>query len=190
MLSVFNEPSPHIQIQLSRWKKQGKLSQVRRGWYIIEEPYRKMDLPSPVISNSVVHPSYLSLEWALQYYDMIPEFVPNLTSITSERGITFKFKNKLYVYCYVKPLFFTGYSRIKFENHKIFIACPEKSLMDKIYLYVHSNRFSLKWLKELRLQNMQDFDLELFGSFSEKTQMKGLKKAVQKTINYIKGEIP
>lgn len=189
MLSFFNEPIHHIQVQLSRWTKQGKLSQVRRGWYIIEEPYRKKDFPSAFIANQVVHPSYISLDWALQYYDLIPEHVPNLTSVTTERGIQFKYKNRLFMYYYIKPVFFSGYSNVLIDSYPITLASPEKSLMDKVYLFIQSNRFSLAWLKELRLQNMEDFDFNLFESFLIKTEMKGLKEAVNETIDYIKSEI-
>jgi len=62
MLKIFPDDPHHIQVQLSRWVDAGKLSQIRKGWYLIEKPYRLKEVPSPVIANTVVHPSYLSFD--------------------------------------------------------------------------------------------------------------------------------
>ena len=56
MLRVFDDDPAHIQIQLSRWSKSGKLRQIRRGWYLVEEPYRRRDVSDALIANTVVCP--------------------------------------------------------------------------------------------------------------------------------------
>jgi len=188
MLGIFPDNRHHMQVQLSRWVDSGKISQIRRKWYLIEKPYRLKEVPIPVIANSVVHPSYLSLDWALQYYEMIPEYVPNPTSITTRRGVRFAAQNSLFIYHYIQPSFFTGYTRVEFSGHMIHIAYPEKALMDKIYIFLQKNKFSLEWLKELRLQNLEQFRINRFKSFLDKTRKRGLPKAVDMAIQYIKGQ--
>lgn len=47
------------------------------------------------------------------YYEMIPEYVPNPTSITTGLGIQFAAQNRLFIYYHVKPSFFTGYTRVE-----------------------------------------------------------------------------
>lgn len=189
MLEIFPDDRHHIQVQLSRWVDSGKLSQIRREWYLIEKPYRLKDVPIPVIANKVVHPSYLSLDWALQYYEMIPEYVPNPTSITTGRGVQFFAQDRLFIYHHVQPSFFIGYMRTEFDGHMINVAHPEKALLDKIYLFTQRNKFSLDWLKELRLQNLDGFSFNRFESYLQKTNKKGLSKAVESAIQYIKGQI-
>jgi len=189
MLEIFPDERHHIQVQLSRWVDSGKLSQIRREWYLIEKPYSLKDVPIPVIANKVVHPSYLSLDWALQYYEMIPEYVPNPTSITTGRGVQFIAQDRLFIYHHVQPSFFIGYMWTEFDGHMINVAHPEKALLDKIYLFTQRNKFSLDWLKELRLQNLDGFSFNRFESYLQKTNKKGLSKAVESAIQYIKGQI-
>jgi hypothetical protein len=186
MLDIFPDPPAHKQVQLSRWTRVGKLSQIRRGWYLIEKPWRAKEVPITVIANSVVHPSYLSLDWALQYYEMIPEYVPNPTSVTTDRGVRFTAQNSLFIYYHVQPAFFKGYRQEKVNGHNINIACPEKALVDKIYLFLQSNRFSIEWLKELRLQNLDSLNLEKFEFFSRETKRKKFREAVELTCQYLK----
>jgi predicted transcriptional regulator of viral defense system len=186
MLAVFPEPPHHKQVQLSRWSKAGKLTRIRRGWYMIEKPWRTTDVPLPVIADHVVHPSYLSLDWALQYYDMIPEHVPNPTSVTTSRGIKFTIKHTLFIYYHIQPPFFKGYRQEKINDYKINIAYPEKALLDKIYLFLQQNRFSARWLEELRLQELEEFNVDRFEFFSRGTNQKKFREAVKQTIQYIK----
>lgn len=186
MLSIFPDPLAHKQVQLSRWTRAGKLSQIRKGWYLIAKPWRVKEVPITVIANSVVHPSYLSLDWALQYYEMIPEYVPNPTSVTTGRGVRFTAQDSLFIYYHVQPAFFKGYRQEKVNSHNINIACPEKALVDKIYLFLQSNRFSIEWLKELRLQNLDSLTLEKLEFFSRETKKKKFREAVELTCQYLK----
>ena len=113
MLRIFDDAPAHIEVQLSRWSRAGKLCRIRRGWYLIEEPYRARDVSEAVIANTVVQPSYLSLEWALGFYGLIPEAIFNPTSITTARGIEFTAKDRGYFYHHVQPAFFAGYEKVK-----------------------------------------------------------------------------
>jgi len=120
--------------------------------------------------------------------EMIPEYVPNPTSITTGRGIQFAAQDCLFIYHHVQPSFFTGYKRLESDGHLINIAHPEKALLDKIYLFIQGNKYSLDWLKELRLQNLDSFDTNKFESFMLKTKKKALPKAIELTIKYIRGQ--
>ncbi len=186
MLAIFPGPPAHKQVQLSRWTRAGKLSQIRKGWYLIEKPWRAKEVPLTFIANSVVHPSYLSLDWALQYYEMIPEYVPNPTSVTTDRGMRFTAQDSLFIYYHVQQSFFQGYRQEKVNGYDINIACPEKALVDKIYLFLQSNCFSVEWLKELRLQNLDTIDLDKLLSFSHTAKRKKFQEAVQSTCQYLK----
>jgi hypothetical protein len=97
----------------------------------------------------------------------------------------FKTKDALFIYYHVQPSFFKGYRREKVNGDTMDIAYPEKALLDKIYLFLQRNRFSMEWLEELRLQNLEDFDLERFVEFSRGTGRKKFKEAVELTSRYI-----
>jgi len=168
MLGIFQDHESHRQVQLSRWVRSGKLHQVRRGWYLIAAPYRRRDVPPEVIAATVVHPAYLSLDWALHYYDMIPEFVPNPTLITTRRTRRIAFRDRLFIYHHVRSPFFFGYRRVALDGGTVALADREKALLDKIYLFCLNEPLSREWLMELRLQNLDDFDLERFAAYADR----------------------
>lgn len=188
MLNVFSEDPRHAQVQLARWVKAGKLSKIRREWYLIEKPFRSKNVPIPIIAITVVHPSYLSLEWALQYYEMIPEYVPNPTCVTTNRAVQFMAQGRLFIYHHIQPSLLTDYLQADWDGQKILVAQPEKALLDKLYLYLRRNTFSLEWLRELRLQNLERFNISRFKTISKKMDLKGLPRAIELTIQYIRGQ--
>lgn len=61
--------------KISREVKKGKLTRIRRGLFS-DNVY----VDAPVIANACCSPSYLSFEYALSYYDLIPERVTIYTS--------------------------------------------------------------------------------------------------------------
>ncbi len=128
LLQVGEVIPAHLQKQLSRWSKSGKLIQLRRGLYTLAEPYRKTD-PHPFsIANQLVTPSYISLQSALAYYNLIPEDVPNVTSVTSRKrtGVyTTPIGN--FTYHSIQMAWFTGFRLHEVTNtQKAFLARPKK----------------------------------------------------------------
>ncbi len=186
MLRIFDDPPAHIEVQLSRWSRAGKLCRIRRGWYIIEKPYRARDVSEAVIANTVVQPSYLSLEWALGFYGLIPEAVFNPTSITTARGIELTAKDRRYFYHHVQPSFFSGYEKAERGGDVFIIAEPEKALIDRIYVRMRIGKFSEEWLKGLRLQNMDILEEEKLKSLAALVGKPGFAAAVDATAAYIR----
>ena len=75
-----------IKVQISRWEKSGKIIQLKRGFYILADEYRKVVVQPQYIASVLKTPSYISLEKALEYYNLIPEAVHVYTSVTSKRA--------------------------------------------------------------------------------------------------------
>jgi predicted transcriptional regulator of viral defense system len=186
MLRIFDDAPAHIEVQLSRWSRSGKLCRIRRGWYLIEEPYRARDVSEAVIANSVVQPSYLSLEWALGFYGLIPEAVFNPTSITTARGIEFTTKHKRYFYHHVQPAFFAGYEKVERGGDVFIIAGPEKALLDKMYIAMRSSGLSEAWLKGLRPQNLDVLDVAKLRALAALVGKPGFVAAVDAAAAYIR----
>ena len=97
--------------QLSRWVKSGSLIQVRRGLYAFADE-RGQAQPHPfALANQMKRGSYVSLQSALAYYHLIPEYVAQVTSITTGRpetvsnplGITFSGMLKRNFFLAFKP---------------------------------------------------------------------------------------
>ncbi len=56
-----------VRLQLSRWVKDGRLIRVRRGLYILSEPYRKINPEPFYLANALKSASYVSLQSVLAY---------------------------------------------------------------------------------------------------------------------------
>ena len=186
MLRIFNDAPVHIEVQLSRWSRAGKLCRIRRGWYLIEEPYRTRDVSEALIANTVVEPSYLSLEWALGFYGLIPEAVFNPTSVTTARGIEFTAKDRRYFYHHVQPAFFAGYEKVERGGDVFIIAGPEKALLDKMYIAMRIGKISTDWLKGLRLQNLNILDEAKLKGLAALVSKPGFAAAVDAAAAYIR----
>ncbi|MFQ5594821.1 MAG: hypothetical protein ACE5HA_11810 [Anaerolineae bacterium] len=149
----------HVRRQLSRWKKAGRIYQLRRGLYTLAPPFQKVKPHPFLIANRMVRGSYVSCQSALAYYGLIPEYVPVVVSITTGRPSRWDTPMGSYEFRHVKTELFRGYRLIDLTAHQqAFVATPEKALLDLIYLQPGAD--APAYLRELRLQNMDRLDLE------------------------------
>jgi predicted transcriptional regulator of viral defense system len=102
---------------------------IRNGLYsLISYPAKE-----EIIANRLYPPSYISFEYAMSYYGIIPELVYAVTSATTRITREFTVNNKLYTYSRIKKQAYRGYKRGKMEGTTVFIANPEKALADYLY---------------------------------------------------------
>jgi len=187
ILRVGKKSLASVSVQLSRWKKAGKIIQLRRGIYMINPTYIKLPFDYDLYISGFLHnPSYLSLEKALEYYGLIPEGVSVYTSVTTKRPIVLKTPIGEYSYRHIKPDLFWGYKKLETGLGDIFIAFAEKAILDMFYLY--SVNINKDWLDELRLQNFENLDLNKLMSFAEKFKSLSIKKSAKLLIEYIKAQ--
>ncbi len=146
-----------VRVQLARWVKEGKLQRLRRGLYLLAEPYRATT-PHPFqIANMLVQPSYVSLQAALAYYGLIPEHVPQPTSVTVRRPARYVTPVGAFFFRHIHPRLFWGYRRVEVAPGAwAWVAEPEKALLDLLHLTPHSD--APAFLQELRLQHLTRLD--------------------------------
>ncbi len=172
----------HLQKQLSRWVKSGKLIQLRRGLYTLAEPYRKENPHPFTIANQLVIPSYISLQSALAFYNLIPEDVLNVTSVTSRKR-TGEYATPIgnFTYHSIQLALFTGFRLHEVTNtQKVFLARPEKALLDLIYLTPNGEEPA--FLDTLRLQNLDTLDFTWLQGFVQDLGKHKLIRAVNNLI--------
>jgi hypothetical protein len=122
--------------KISDLLKKGIIIRIKKGLYIFGEAFRKKPYSRETLANLIYGPSYISLEYALQYHGLIPERVEAVTSVTTGRTRTFHSTVGLFIYKSI-PLsaFRIGMDRIEIgEGRAFLIAVPEKALADKVYL--------------------------------------------------------
>ncbi|MBU4269015.1 MAG: hypothetical protein KJ808_09255 [Acidobacteria bacterium] len=138
--------------QLSRWVKAGSLLKIRRGLYTFSDEYRQTRPHPFALANQIKKGSYVSLQSALAYYQLIPEYVAQVTSISTGRPETVSNPLGDYIFKHVKKVLFFGFQTIEMvKGQPVFIARPEKALLDLVYLTAKTD--FLNYLQELRLQN-------------------------------------
>lgn len=144
--------------QLNRWQKKKLLFKLKRGVFILNPNDRKINPSKAYIANQLYGPSYVSLEYALNYYGLIPERVADLTSVTSKK--TMHLKNGLgdFVYLHIKTEAFRSFKMLKDEaGLNFFIAEPEKAVADFIYLNIEKFKkpYGEIFEESYRFQNLE-----------------------------------
>ena len=165
-----------VRRQLDRWVKSGRILQLRRGVYAVAPPYQA-EAPHPfLVANHLRKPSYVSMQSALSYYGMIPESVPATTSVTTGRPEELHTPIGRYVFRHVKKTAFFGYNQKEIsQGRSVFLASPEKALLDLLYLTPGSD--SPEYLEELRFEPMALFDWKAFRRHAERLKSRKLKRA-------------
>ena len=120
--------------KISDLLRKGVIIRVKKGIYIFGEDYRRQPFSREILANLIYGPSYISLEYALHYFGLIPERVEAITSVTTGRSRRYATPVGLFRYRMI-PLaaFRVGMDRVELDGGRSFlIATPEKALADKI----------------------------------------------------------
>lgn len=118
--------------RLVEWQKKGYIHRIRNKYYYftgqsIEERFLFYT------ANNIYSPSYISLESALSTYNIIPEGVFQVTSITTRKTNSFDTSLGEFKYRHIKPNLFFGHSLKEWKKYRYSIAEPEKAIIDCLY---------------------------------------------------------
>jgi predicted transcriptional regulator of viral defense system len=166
-----------IQRQLSRWRQAGKIYQLRRGLYCLAPPFQKITPHPFLVANRMLPASYVSLQSALAYFGLIPEYVLVTTSVTTSRPASWETPLGIFNFRHIQVDFFDGYHLVDLSvRQQAFIASPEKALLDLIYLEPGGE--TLDYLVELRLSNLDQLDWQLLRHLASRIEKPKLLRAV------------
>lgn len=88
------------------------------------------------IANFTFSPSYVSLESALSFYDLINQFPYQITSVTPGKTRSFLFGQKKFSFTHLRPEYYTDYVK----KDDFLIATPVKAIFDFVYLVYKGSR--------------------------------------------------
>lgn len=176
--------------QILSWQKSGKIKRVVRGWYTMFDFKEKFKLNENLlfhIANKIYSPSYISLEMAFSYYNIIPEGVYLITSVTSKNTAKFSSEFGEFSFHQLKKDLMFGYDIYENNGFSIKIATLEKTLLD--YFYLHPKISEDLDFEGLRL-NTQELKAKLNISklmlYKKVFNKKSLDLRVEKFLNYLK----
>ena len=117
--------------KISRDIHNGKLFRITTGLYETDA-----NAPAYLLAGSIYGPSYISFEYALSYYSLIPERVSTVTCATVDKKKKKQYNTRFGVFTY-RDIPIEAYPEdilLKLEgNYSYQIASPEKALCDKLY---------------------------------------------------------
>lgn len=177
--------------QLVRWRKNGKIIKLKRDVYVLNNEDRKINPSRSFIACELYRPSYVSLEYALSFYGLIPEKVADITCVAAQKTLIIENAFGRFIYQHIKADCFTGFLESKDEaGLTYYMAAPEKAAVD--FIYLNKNRFDKDFEKILiesfRFQNLKILDtrrLLNYGKlFKNEKLMKILKAVRQLCLKY------
>ncbi|MEA2042815.1 MAG: hypothetical protein U9N85_09720 [Bacteroidota bacterium] len=126
----------NINNKIVNLRKKKILKSIKKGLYVHNSQITKNIISKEIISNILLdNPSYISLDYALHYYGLIPEIVHEITAITTKRSKVFKTDIGVFSYKQIKnELFRLGITIEKAKYGNFLIASKEKAICDKVYL--------------------------------------------------------
>ena len=162
---------------LVRWQKKEYLIKIRNTYYAwSNQELSQSDLWR--ISNLIYHPSYISLESVLSYFQIIPEFVNSITAVSTQKTDRFKTPLGFMNYKHIKPNLFFGYTLWSHKNGAICVASLEKAILD--FLYLNSSIKSVQDFESYRWNKMslKQLNFKLLNSYLIEFNSKALLKRI------------
>lgn len=172
--------------QLNYWQDKGYIKPLAGGYYIlaaqtVNETFLLM------MANKLYAPSYVSLESALAYYQINPESVLGVTSVSSRKTQQFESEWGNFSYRSVKPTYMFGYEVVEVSpKRKFAVARLEKAVLD--YLYLHpeiqapADFKGLRWSKA-ELQGLKESSL--LRTYLEIFDKQALAKRLEHLMRYL-----
>jgi predicted transcriptional regulator of viral defense system len=180
--------------RLFEWKQKGYLIKLTNKWYVFSNVTFNEGL-SYLISNSICQPSYISLETALYFHELIinsahanPLGEKSIHAITKHKTVVYHNDRGTYSYRKIKPEFYFGFDTIEIDGKPIQMANPEKALIDFLYFNANLNSLSkltslawnIKSLAQLDWKKLSSIQL-VIGSKALDRRMDLLKKGLKMT---------
>ncbi len=118
--------------RLVEWQQKNYIKKIRNGLYCFSTKERG-EGNLFYLSNEIYKPSYISLETALSYYNLIPEGVYLYTGISTRKTILFETPLGNYKYHKIKKELFFGYKLEQIGEYNVKLAEVEKTILDLFY---------------------------------------------------------
>ena len=165
--------------KLSRLVKQGRYIPIVKGIYETDKT-----VPGYLLAGSIYGPSYLSFDYALSSYGLIPEAVYTYTCATFDKKKAKRYETPFGVFSFrdVPAAVYAEGVELRQEGEYWYrIASPEKALCDKLYtLSPVNNARELQTLlsEDLRVDEdgLHSLDYRTIEKLSEKYRATNIRK--------------
>lgn len=173
-----------LQNQLRQWVDLKYIIKLKRGLYLLNRTDLFKNLDPAFFAEKIYSPSYVSLEYALSFYGIIPEAVNTITSISTRK--TNLFKNRLgeFSFQHLKKETFLGFETRKTDFISYNFATREKALVDYFYFNKEKIKLTKDFWDSMRYNLDKNFKLNKLKYYSAFFDNKKLEKIVLNFIEY------
>jgi predicted transcriptional regulator of viral defense system len=148
--AILSDTYKNLNKKISQMTNKGELVRLKQGIYVLGKKYRERPVDKIAAANTLQKPSYVSYEYALAHYGLIPERVYEITSATLSKTNTIETEIGRFGYRKVpKKAYSIGINWLYDEKDGgRLIATPEKALCDKVRTDKRTGKMSQKQLAE------------------------------------------
>lgn len=171
----------NLQNRIQAWY----IKQIARWWYVFSDI--NLDETSlATIATTVYNPSYISMESALRYYDLIPEGVFMETCISTKKTQKLKTWLGVFRYQHLHPRLFWWYKLAKNTRWWAYkIAEAEKCICDFLYLKPqYKTKEDFEWLRIEKWQRDEVINEEKLLQYATLFGQKRLVQTINNLISY------
>lgn len=165
--SIIGKDSAYAKVYLNRLKKRGLVQKLQRNVYTVhQDPL--------IIASRITWPSYISLWAAIRYHNLteqLPTVISVLTTSTKSRMAIF-FANTRIVFKKIRPSHFFGFSKIRIGDFEVFMAEPEKAVIDAVLL----KEISVSEIYSILKENLRALSVKRMQEYVLRTRNKALAK--------------
>lgn len=174
---AFRESRELMNLQLHQWKKAGDIVALKRGVYAFADARPN----SAEVAKALYFPCYFSLEYALNFYGMMPEAVFTYTLVTPKATRSFANPMGRFSFRSIQQKAFTGFDPVTL------MAEPEKALVDYFYLNSAHLQPEPQFWQDLRLE-AGPIDFKKLFFYAELFQSSKLIHLLKSFKNYAKSQ--
>lgn len=175
-------------------EEEGRIVRLKKGMYVASQNETDIPICKELIANHLYGPSYVSLETALRYYGLIPEYVYKVSSITIKQSRDFETPIATFHFQNCTPEYFPiGIRMEETQNCNFLIASPEKALCDLISTKPKLQFRSMfdigGWLEQdirFDMEQLASFDKELLIEIAKQSRRSNSIKILIKYLEHEK----
>lgn len=145
LADILNKDNNYAKVYLNRMKNKGMVHKIQRNVYTVNaDPL--------IVASGIIWPSYISLWEALHYHGLTEQISHEICVLTTcRKGLTLITTGNTRIrFKRIMPKYFFGFSKVYIKNFEVFMAEPEKAIIDaalfheisfsEIYFIVKENK--------------------------------------------------
>lgn len=171
---VFNNTTVQNKLNKSRNYTKLFLYRIKKRGYIykIEKNKYTTSADAFLIASRIVWPSYISCWSALNYHNLTEQVPHSVSVITTKSKKSIEFSGTQIDFIKLNKNNFFGYEKVKYNNFEIFVADPEKSIVDSALL----RKVSFSEIMEIMSNNVNKIKINRLLQYAKRTGNKSLMK--------------